>query len=98
MTSNMVLVGDTFIGGLTLTLFKTDETLIQGADIAFCNLEPVRCDSKHIDHMIETIDLAWTVFDSGVRARRVYFMNQQIIRIPTMGYMPWFVVWKSWKP
>src|SRR5690349_16300345 len=47
---NMVLVGDTFVGRPDPdAVFKPVKHLIQGADIAFCNLETVVADSKHID-------------------------------------------------
>src|SRR4026208_2204210 len=47
---NMVLVGDTFVGRPDAdAVFKPVKHLIQGADIAFCNLETVVADSNHID-------------------------------------------------
>jgi hypothetical protein len=47
---NMVLVGDTFVGRPDPDdVFKPVKHLIQGADIAFCNLETVVADSNHID-------------------------------------------------
>ncbi|HWL72837.1 MAG TPA: CapA family protein, partial [Burkholderiaceae bacterium] len=47
---NMVLVGDTFVGRPNPDdVFKPVKHLIQGADIAFCNLETVVADSNHID-------------------------------------------------
>ena len=47
---NMVLVGDTFVGRPDPdAVFKPVKHLIQGADIAFCNLETVVADSSHID-------------------------------------------------
>src|SRR5689334_17621771 len=46
----MVLVGDTFVGRPDPdAVFEPVRHLIQGADIAFCNLETVVADSKHID-------------------------------------------------
>jgi len=97
---NMVLVGDTFVGRPDPDdVFKPVKHLIQGADIAFCNLETVVADSNHIDQYDR--DARPRMDESSIAAYMrtgFNFMNQAIIRIPIMGYMPWFVVWKSWKP
>jgi len=46
----MVLVGDTFVGRPDPdSAFEPVKHLIQGADIAFCNLETIVADRKHID-------------------------------------------------
>ena len=47
---NMVMVGDIFVGRPDPdSAFAPVKHLIQGADIAFCNLETIVADRKHID-------------------------------------------------